>query len=114
MDVDGDLFQQAGLFERLAAAQDGVADDRVVFPVIPRRQRVQDGLLLEEPQRAKTSVGEEGVVGNTELQPQAGNGRLLVPWRQRIAQPFPGVAFVRRHLRRLSPPAGPCASPPSG
>ena len=56
MDGDGDLVEEAGLFEGLAAAQDGVADDRVVGPVIPWCQGVQNGLLLEEPQRAKPSI----------------------------------------------------------
>src|SRR5712691_883361 len=51
VDVDGDLVQQASLFERPAATQDGMADDRVVFPVIAWFQRVQDSLLFKEPKR---------------------------------------------------------------
>ena len=52
VDVDGNLVQQAGVFERPAVAQDGMADDRVVFPIIAWFQRLQDSLLLEEPQAA--------------------------------------------------------------
>jgi hypothetical protein len=78
VDGDRDLLQQAGLFERLATAQDGVVHDRVVFPVIAWFQRLQDSLPLEEPQRAKTPVGEKDMVGDAELQPQAGKGRLRV------------------------------------
>ena len=63
MDGDRDLFQQAGLFERLAPAQDGVADDGVVLSVIPWRQRLQDGLLLEESERTEALVGEEALSG---------------------------------------------------
>ena len=69
MDGDSNLVQQVGLFERPAAAQDGVAHARVVFPVIPWFQRLQNGLLLKEPQGTKTLVGEEDVVGDAELQP---------------------------------------------
>ena len=50
MDVDGDLFQQAGVFERPAVAQDGVADDRVVFPVIAWFQRLQDEFAAQRTQ----------------------------------------------------------------
>src|SRR5712691_10299759 len=67
VDVDGDLFQQAGVFERPATAQDGMADDRVVFPVIAWFQRLQESLLLKEPKRTEAPVGEEDVVGNAEL-----------------------------------------------
>jgi hypothetical protein len=41
-------------------AQDGVADDRVVFPVIAWFQCLQESLLLKEPKRTETPVGEEG------------------------------------------------------
>src|SRR5439155_282755 len=78
MDVDGDLVQQAGVFERPTVAQDGVADDRVMLPVIAWFQRLQDGLLLKEPKRTDAPVGEEDIVEDTELQPQTGEGRFLI------------------------------------
>ena len=78
MDVNGDLFQQASLFECPAVAQDGVADDRVVFSVIAWFQCLQESLLLKEPKRTETPVGEEDVVRNTELQPQVCEGRFFI------------------------------------
>src|SRR4029450_4826463 len=49
VDVNGNLFQQASLFECPAVAQDGVADNRVMLPVIAWFQRLQEGLSLKEP-----------------------------------------------------------------
>ena len=79
VDRDGNPVQQPGLFERLAATQNGMADNRVMCSVIPWCQGVQDSLPLQESQGTKTCVGEEDVVGDTKLGFQAlwpGNVRL--------------------------------------
>ena len=92
MDVHADPFQQAGLFQRLAAAQHGVADDGVVLPQKARRQGLPKCLLFQEAQRAEAAVGEKGLIG----QAQAAGAALQTAHLRSPAAA--GCAAIPRHL----------------
>ena len=102
MDVDADPLQQARFFQRLPAAQDGVADDRVVLSKKPGRERLPDRLLLEKSQRPEAAIGEEASGrASPSWRRSVANSASSLAGRQRVTQPFPGVALIRGCLVAL-------------
>lgn len=70
VNVNADLFQETGFLQRLSAAQYGVAHDGIVLAQETWRQCLPDCLLLEESQRPETTVREEHLIRQTQLQTQ--------------------------------------------
>ncbi len=114
MDGHADALQQPLRLQRLAAAQHGVAHQRVLALEETRRQRLVDGRLGEGIEGAEPPVAEEAAVIDARAQAQRGEKGILAGRRQRAAQQFPCLAAVRGRLLALHVAAARVPSPTSG
>ena len=72
-----------------------------MLPQESGRKGLPDRLLFQESQRAEAAIGEEGLSGSPSCRRRVANSASSLAGGKRIAQPLPGIPFIRRGLVAL-------------